>query len=336
MTARVVRGGSWNDNPQNCRSSNRNRNEPDNRNNNIGFRVVVHFCGKLCRSGITRFTDLVSVAEKVLAPLLSRLAHLPGGRIYGVGPGGSGIPRGERPARLLFSTRWQLAIGRWRYERKGNSMGLGDLFKSKQERERDEAKKRRKAFRDAENAVDVVKDRIAKLKKDRDKSWAEARQYLKDGQKASAQRCVQAVRASEMLMSKLEMKRWVFEQLLSKLELAKSDQDFAQALNAINTVVQIDPDAVADVLDEVQDKLGEQVDTDKIWEKMYGKEMEGVETQMTDTVPPIEDMLKQLEDEVAEDIGAGRSSKKTQKESEISDQIGEARSRLKKLMEDEK
>ncbi len=215
-------------------------------------------------------------------------------------------------------------------------MGLGDLFKSKQERERDEAKKRRKAFRDAENAVDVVKDRIAKLKKDRDKSWAEARQYLKDGQKASAQRCVQAVRASEMLMSKLEMKRWVFEQLLSKLELAKSDQDFAQALNAINTVVQIDPDAVADVLDEVQDKLGEQVDTDKIWEKMYGKEMEGVETQMTDTVPPIEDMLKQLEDEVAEDIGAGRSSKKTQKESEISDQIGEARSRLKKLMEDEK
>jgi hypothetical protein len=215
-------------------------------------------------------------------------------------------------------------------------MGLGDLFKSKQERERDEAKKRRKAFRDAENAVDVVKDRIAKLKKDRDKSWAEARQYLKDGQKASAQRCVQAVRASEMLMSKLEMKRWVFEQLLSKLELAKSDQDFAQALNAINTVVQIDPDAVADVLDEVQDKLGEQVDTDKIWEKMYGKEMDGVETQMTDTVPPIEDMLKQLEDEVAEDIGAGRSSKKTQKESEISDQIGEARSRLKKLMEDEK
>jgi len=44
-------------------------------------------------------------------------------------------------------------------------MALGDLFKSKKERERDEAKKRRKAFREAENAVDVVKDRIGKLKK---------------------------------------------------------------------------------------------------------------------------------------------------------------------------
>lgn len=216
-------------------------------------------------------------------------------------------------------------------------MALGDLFKSKQEREREEAKKRRKAFRVAENAVNVVKDQIAKLKKDRDKAWGEARQYLKDGQKAASQRGIQTVRVSELLMSKLEMKRSVFEQLLSKLELAKSDQDFTKALNAINTVVKIDPEAVADVLGEVQDKLGEQVDTDKIWEKMYGKEMEGVETQMTDMIPSTEDMMKQLEDEVAEDIGAARpSKKKTEKESGVKDQIGEARSRLKKLMEDDK
>jgi len=37
---RVVRGGSWNNNPQNLRSANRNRNTTDNRNNNLGFRVV--------------------------------------------------------------------------------------------------------------------------------------------------------------------------------------------------------------------------------------------------------------------------------------------------------
>ena len=39
--AKVLRGGSWNNNPNNCRSANRNRNDPDNRNNNIGARVVV-------------------------------------------------------------------------------------------------------------------------------------------------------------------------------------------------------------------------------------------------------------------------------------------------------
>jgi len=37
---RVNRGGSWNNNPDNCRVANRNNNNPDNRNNNIGFRLA--------------------------------------------------------------------------------------------------------------------------------------------------------------------------------------------------------------------------------------------------------------------------------------------------------
>ncbi|USR92315.1 formylglycine-generating enzyme family protein [Phormidium yuhuli AB48] len=36
---RLLRGGSWHDNPRGCRSANRVRNTPDNRLNNIGFRV---------------------------------------------------------------------------------------------------------------------------------------------------------------------------------------------------------------------------------------------------------------------------------------------------------
>ena len=39
--ARVVRGGSWNNNGRNVRSANRNRNTPDNRNNNLGFRLAL-------------------------------------------------------------------------------------------------------------------------------------------------------------------------------------------------------------------------------------------------------------------------------------------------------
>ena len=37
---RVNRGGSWNNNARNIRCANRNRNTPDNRNNNLGFRVA--------------------------------------------------------------------------------------------------------------------------------------------------------------------------------------------------------------------------------------------------------------------------------------------------------
>ncbi|NUQ24145.1 MAG: SUMF1/EgtB/PvdO family nonheme iron enzyme [Saprospiraceae bacterium] len=37
---RVNRGGSWNNNPVNARCANRNNNTPDNRNNNLGFRLA--------------------------------------------------------------------------------------------------------------------------------------------------------------------------------------------------------------------------------------------------------------------------------------------------------
>lgn len=37
---RVIRGGSWNNDAQNARSANRNNYHPDNRNENLGFRLV--------------------------------------------------------------------------------------------------------------------------------------------------------------------------------------------------------------------------------------------------------------------------------------------------------
>ena len=37
----VLRGGAFNNNQNNVRCSARNNNDPDNRNNNIGFRVVL-------------------------------------------------------------------------------------------------------------------------------------------------------------------------------------------------------------------------------------------------------------------------------------------------------
>ncbi len=38
---RVNRGGSWNNNADNCRVANRNNNNADNRNNNLGFRLAL-------------------------------------------------------------------------------------------------------------------------------------------------------------------------------------------------------------------------------------------------------------------------------------------------------
>jgi len=51
-SSRVLRGGSWNNNPQNLRSANRNRNNPTNRNNNNGFRVASTLTAR-----VAAFTD---------------------------------------------------------------------------------------------------------------------------------------------------------------------------------------------------------------------------------------------------------------------------------------
>ena len=41
FAAAHLRGGSWNNNSDNARAAHRNNNHPANRNNNVGFRVVV-------------------------------------------------------------------------------------------------------------------------------------------------------------------------------------------------------------------------------------------------------------------------------------------------------
>jgi hypothetical protein len=71
---RVLRGGSWNNNANNCRVANRNNNNPDNRNNNNGFRLALHFQMVLSGTtpGIARFKDQASAAMEVLAPFLCR------------------------------------------------------------------------------------------------------------------------------------------------------------------------------------------------------------------------------------------------------------------------
>lgn len=48
------RGGSWNNSATNCRTANRNRNNPTNRNNNLGFRVALAQLGGGYRQRLNR------------------------------------------------------------------------------------------------------------------------------------------------------------------------------------------------------------------------------------------------------------------------------------------
>jgi hypothetical protein len=63
-----MRGGSWNNKPENLRASNRNRNNADNRNNNIGFRLAQSTRTASCRSGTGLFKDRSGEAAGIHEP----------------------------------------------------------------------------------------------------------------------------------------------------------------------------------------------------------------------------------------------------------------------------
>jgi hypothetical protein len=207
---------------------------------------------------------------------------------------------------------------------------MKNLFKTKREREKDANRERRHAFRQAENRVEDVKDRVRQMQKESSKQWEQAREALKGGQKAAAQRALMGYRAAQVLMTKMEQKRWVFEQYLAKMQAAQTDQEFASALAAVNKVTEIDPERVADVFDASQEVLGEQMDSDRFWSKLYDKEMEGASGALEDHIPSMEELGHQLEDEAAAEVGGAKAEKVR---GEIDGRITAGQDRVRKLLD---
>ncbi|MBU0656757.1 MAG: type II toxin-antitoxin system Phd/YefM family antitoxin [Gammaproteobacteria bacterium] len=76
----MLRGGSWNNTPRNVRSANRNNNTPDNRNNNIGFRLASAQTSAVAAVDQTAILSLMRLhhGEKPMPPgmLVGRLPNI--------------------------------------------------------------------------------------------------------------------------------------------------------------------------------------------------------------------------------------------------------------------
>ena len=188
------------------------------------------------------------------------------------------------------------------------------FFKSKKEKERAERREKRHALRRAEGAIDEVVERIKRMEKDAEVEWERAREAAKEGKQAAAQRALTSYRSAQVLITKLEQKKWVFKQVLMKLETAGTDSEFAKALAAVNKVTNINVEMVEDVFDEAGDLLAEAGDTDKFWSQMYGKEVEGSKEALKDHIPSMEDLEKTLQEEVAGKISSTVTPETLEKE----------------------
>ena len=131
-SGRVVRGGSWINNPRNCRTTYRNRNDPDERNDNTGFRLVSLSCclALPARSwslilGIPAFTDAGSSVRGSPGAVPELSGLYPGSRIYVTGPCGAGRQRRQiRNPNTETRDRHSAAFGRSQrmYSHKGTKI----------------------------------------------------------------------------------------------------------------------------------------------------------------------------------------------------------------------
>ena len=98
----LLRGGSWNNNPRNCRSAYRNHNEPGNVNDNDGFRVVClpqHPSASEPLEGIPAGAQEGSRPAPVIGRLRPPIRTAPGGAPAYRAP--RPLPPDPRPSSLL-------------------------------------------------------------------------------------------------------------------------------------------------------------------------------------------------------------------------------------------
>ena len=181
-------------------------------------------------------------------------------------------------------------------------MGIGDLFKSSREIEREKERNIKKAMNNAHKALETVKTRGKTLREERDKAWNDAREKLKQGQKAAAQRLLRSVQANDVMLQKLDRKAWVFSEYVTNLEMARTDEAFAKALGKLNVTMKINPDLIANTLEKTDMMLEDQTDVEAIWDEKYGNSMNNLA--LNDTITSEADYMTMLENEAAGSIGS--------------------------------
>jgi hypothetical protein len=203
-----------------------------------------------------------------------------------------------------------------------------NLFKSKRQRERERQREVRKAKMRAEDAAAEIGQRIRQMEKECKKDWESALVGKQAGDKYMVDRALRGYRARRLLMTKMDQKRWVFEQYVQNIAAMQVDGDFASALAGLVALVEIDPEQIEDVFETAREKLNESKETAQIWDREFWREMGSAENDLEETVPTLESLEKQLDAAAAGAVLAGSETP-----SEVDAQISAGLAEVKKLME---
>jgi hypothetical protein len=208
-------------------------------------------------------------------------------------------------------------------------MITGGLFKSRRERELDEKRAVREAFRKAERANERLEVDAMRLKKERDQAWLDAKACLRAGDKTGTQLHLQSIRAMETHIGQLQKRRWSVERMIARLRLSRADEEVSGALKRISESMSIDPERLDHALTGVTDMFEEQSEAERIWSSIHDTELVGLEA--ANEIPSMASMLTSLEQEVAVDVRAD-----AERATDVDSEIEAGRQRLRNLLEESK
>ena len=219
-----------------------------------------------------------------------------------------------------------------------------DLFKSAAQRKQEEEKRRIEemmrimrakatAERKAENAICNAEVRIERLEKDNAKSWEKARGLMKSGRKSAARIELCKYRATGRLVEQVQKKLWVMKYYQLRLESANTITALTDAIGEISGLMQIDPSKTLSVLDDVQGKLDEATELDRIWENAFASETRKDSYRDSELLPDVDELMTELEKEAAREVGGKLRSDESTEENEISRGIASGRERLRNIVD---
>lgn len=223
---------------------------------------------------------------------------------------------------------------------------FSDLFKSAAQRKLEEEERRleekkrikrekEKAKHKTEEAIYDAEGRIETLEKDNAKSWEKARELMKSGRKSAARIELCKYRAIGRLVEQFQKKLWVMKFYQLRLESADTDAMLTDAIGAISGLMQIDPNKTLDVIDDVQGKLDEATEIDRIWENVFASETRKDSHRESELLPDVDELMNELEKEAARDVGGKLHSDSSAEGDEISRGIAAGRDRLKDIIDAE-
>ena len=189
------------------------------------------------------------------------------------------------------------------------------LFESTKDKNKREKKEARQRKRKLKNLLSGTEANIQSLNSDLEGCREEARKFLTAGQKGAAMQSMQAYRNTLSLIQKLRTRKFVIETNKANLEMAQTDQESVSILSEIANALEIDPEEIADKLEDVEDKIEEQEAVDEIFEEVYQKQL-ATSGKVSDALPSVEDLMSDLEAEIN-----GGQAKKESGESDEIDQL---------------